>query len=225
MDFSFQPHIHHILIQNQLVILDEKSDSYTIFSETQTKILIERNRFDDSYSAMLEKLTTLNMITHSNTPQILITAKTNQEAIDDYSWRPIRNQISKITRPLPILRAGLDILRLKAQLKRCGLGAVFNNMRLSKKHLTEKHETSCLHALESYAYDIYLSSLALPFKVKCLESSICLFKRAIKNGMPCDFFIGVQLYDFLSHAWIEVNGQVVADDKNLPRKLSKILKI
>ncbi|MDD0967828.1 MULTISPECIES: lasso peptide biosynthesis B2 protein [Pseudomonas] len=225
MDFAFQPHIHHILMHNQLVILDERRDSYTVFSEAQTKVLIEGDKLNDQYYAMCKKLTALNVISHSNTPQTLITAKENYEGVDNYIWRTGRNQISKSTGLLPTVRAALDLIRLKAKLNRCGLGSVLDNMRLSKKHLIEKHNASYLDRLESYAREIHAASVALPFKIKCLESSICLFNHAIKNGKSCDFFIGVQLFDFLSHAWVEVDGQVIADDKDLSRKLPKILKI
>lgn len=45
-----------------------------------------------------------------------------------------------------------------------------------------------------------------------------------KHSSPL-FKIGVQKYDFLSHAWLEIDGKVVGDDNNIRDHLKVILKI
>ncbi|WP_225927476.1 lasso peptide biosynthesis B2 protein [Pseudomonas ekonensis] len=126
---------------------------------------------------------------------------------------------------LPTLRACFDLISLKVVLTLGGLEYCLNRMRASKKSFTVPPAPAWHKSIEDYAHGIRIASLILPFKVKCLESSICIFKHAIRNDKNCDFFIGVQLFDFLSHAWVEVDGKVVADDPHLSRKLPKILTI
>ncbi|WP_277761388.1 lasso peptide biosynthesis B2 protein [Pseudomonas sp. A34-9] len=226
MDFTFQPHAHPILIDNQLIILDEKLDTYLIFSESQTTILNKGDKDCDAYKEIRQELTSLNIITdliHNSNP--LTKAKEDYEGIDNYTWRIKRQNPRQPVKLLPTIRACLDLLNLKVTIAFGGLETCLNSMRASKKALSGNPVSAWHESIESYAQGIRIASLILPFKVKCLESSICLFKHAMRNNKNCDFFIGVQLYDFLSHAWIEINGKVIADDPHLSRKLPKILTI
>lgn len=226
MDFSFQPHIHHILMHNQLIILNERNDSYMILSEDQTKILTESDKSCKQYNDIFKELVSLNVLSKANgPPQLLNKANDDYEGVDNYTWRTNRGSLLKSFRLLSILQAFLDLIYLKIKLVRHGLGSVLNDMRASKKYLKTDNEIYHIDNLENYVHGIHTASLLLPFKVKCLESSICIFNHIIKSGKSCDFFIGVQLFDFLSHAWVEIDGKVVADDKDLSRKLPKILTI
>ncbi|WP_095120087.1 lasso peptide biosynthesis B2 protein [Pseudomonas sp. Irchel s3f10] len=226
MEFTFQPHAHAILLDNQLVILDEKLDTYLIFNESQTTILIKGDKDCNEYNEIRHELSSLNIITdsiHNSNP--LTKANDDYEGIDNYTWRIKRQNPRQSVKLLPTMRACLDLLILKVTIALGGLETCLNSMRASKKALSGNPVSAWHESIESYAQGVRIASLVLPFKVKCLESSICLFKHAMRNNKKCDFFIGVQLYDFLSHAWIEINGEVIADDPHLSRKLPKILTI
>jgi hypothetical protein len=226
MDFTFQPHAHAILIDKQLVVLDEKLDTYLIFNESQTKTLINGDKDCDEYNDIRHELTSLNIISDSiNNAKPLTKANDDYEGIDNYTWRIKTQNPGQPFKLLPTMRACLDLLHLKLTIAFGGLETCLNSMRASKKALSGNPLSAWHESIESYAQGVRIASFVLPFKVKCLESSICLFKYAIRNNKNCDFFIGVQLYDFLSHAWIEINGEVIADDPYLSRKLPKILTI
>ncbi len=212
-------------MHDQLVIFDERKDSFSILSKLQTTTLIVGSKCGEQYRTLYDQLLSLNIITQQNgLSQTLRKAEDNYAGIDNYTWRANERIRSKNVRPLSVLRACLDLVRLKSKLKRYGFEAILNDMRVSKQNLIKPASALPFSALENYANDIYTASIILPFKIKCLESSICIFNHAIKSGKPCDFIIGIQLFNFLSHDWIEADGQVVADKKDLSTKLPIILK-
>jgi len=226
MDFTFQPHAHPILIYNQLIILDEKLDTYIILNESQTQTITKGDTACNQYNKIRQELYSLNIITNSTGRSNNLTrASDNYEGIDNYTWGMKRQHLRKPFKLLRTIRACLDLLQLKVELAFGGLEYCLNKMRDSKKSLVEIPLSTWHESIENYAHEIRIASLALPFKVKCLESSICIFKHAVRNNKSCNFFIGVQLFDFLSHAWVEVDGKVVADDPDLSRKLPIILTI
>ncbi|WP_434707710.1 lasso peptide biosynthesis B2 protein [Pseudomonas sp. R1-1] len=226
MDFTFQPHAHAILIDNQLVVLDEKRDTYLIFNESQTTTLTNGDKDCTEYNEIRHELTSLNIITDTiDNATPLTKANDDYEGIDNYTWGIKRQNPRQPFKLLPTMRACLDLLHLKLTIAFGGLETCLASMRASKKALSGSPLSAWHESIESYAQGIRIASLVLPFKVKCLESSVCLFKHAMRNNKDCDFFIGVQLYDFLSHAWVEINGKVITDDPHLSRKLPKILTI
>ncbi|MBB4820705.1 hypothetical protein HNP29_004100 [Pseudomonas alcaligenes] len=224
MSFSFQPHIHHLVMHNQIILLDEKKDHFMILSESQTTLLTENSKSCAQYENLLNELTQLNLIHRTPYSQALNRVDEEYEGIDNYTWRISRCSSSSSLSLLPTIWALLDLLRLKISLKKHGLGYVLNSMRKAK--INKKNgSTLSQEALKNYVNSVHHASLLLPLKVKCLESSICIFNYAIKNGENCNFFIGVQLFDFLSHAWVEIDEKVVSDDQHLSSKLPKILSI
>ncbi|WP_404406967.1 lasso peptide biosynthesis B2 protein [Pelagibacterium halotolerans] len=58
---------------------------------------------------------------------------------------------------------------------------------------------------------------------KCLAFSYILCRQARRAGIDARLIIGVRTRPFFSHAWVEVNRQVVNDDPDLRKKLSVIL--
>ncbi len=226
MNIPFQPHAHHILMHDQLIILNEREDSYIILDESQSRALVNGDTRSASYLAVITELSKLGIINNSAEKlQPLNKACESYEGLDNYVWKTNNIKTPSNTKLLPTLRALMDLFLLKINLAWFGLEDTLNEMRASKNKATSKIPLDRTANLEHYVRGIHIASLVLPFKIKCLESSICIFKHATRNNFSCDFFIGVQLYDFLSHAWVEIDGQVIADDKDLSKKLPKILTI
>ncbi|HGY8158596.1 TPA: lasso peptide biosynthesis B2 protein, partial [Escherichia coli] len=59
----------------------------------------------------------------------------------------------------------------------------------------------------------------------CLEFSLVLFDMLVSRKISPTLFIGFQRYDFLSHAWLEIDNEVVADQDNLKTKLTPIIRV
>lgn len=66
--------------------------------------------------------------------------------------------------------------------------------------------------------------LIFPWKVKCLEWAIALCTLCQRRGQKASLVIGVQLYPFKSHAWVEINGTILYDDSTLSNNLAIIFK-
>lgn len=226
MAYSFPSHIHTIIMHEQLIILNERDDSYTILSESQTKALVAENFSCNKFREISGTLARMKLIEAGNTKlQKIKTADKNYEGIDNYVWRTNRVAITKNPGLRVIVRAYMDLALLKIHLARKGLETTFNGMRASKIKFLDTTPPHTTTVILDYARAIQAASVFLPFKVKCLESSICVYNYAMQHGIKCDFFIGVQLFDFLSHAWVEIDGDVVLDDKDLSRKIPTILSI
>ena len=59
----------------------------------------------------------------------------------------------------------------------------------------------------------------------CLPRSLALFGFLRQLGLSAEHVIGVQLFPFLAHAWVEHRGRVVHDDPENPRRFTAIAKI
>ena len=50
-----------------------------------------------------------------------------------------------------------------------------------------------------------------PGRAECLERSLLLYWLLRRRGVRCELRLGVQLYPFLAHAWVERDGVVLND--------------
>jgi hypothetical protein len=51
-----------------------------------------------------------------------------------------------------------------------------------------------------------------PEEVVCLEQSLALYLLLRRRGVPAELRIGVQVYPFYAHAWVELDGRPVNED-------------
>lgn len=62
-------------------------------------------------------------------------------------------------------------------------------------------------------------------QIRCLQRSFAGARLARQSGIGAELVIGTRPVPFLSHAWIEVNGDIVNDYKGYKRKLFVIERI
>lgn len=67
--------------------------------------------------------------------------------------------------------------------------------------------------------------LLYPKRTKCLEWASTLTLLSLQRGWLCTLNIGAQNYPFLSHAWAEVDGKIIADKQILKSEMAVILKL
>ena len=65
--------------------------------------------------------------------------------------------------------------------------------------------------------------LYFPVRTKCLEWSAALAFLGLRRKWKCNLQIGIQNMPFAAHAWVSVDGRVIADTQTLPDTLSVIL--
>ena len=60
-------------------------------------------------------------------------------------------------------------------------------------------------------YAVAMAAALYPGRAACLERSLLLYWWLRGAGVPVEYRMGVQMYPFLAHAWVEFRGQVVND--------------
>ena len=62
-------------------------------------------------------------------------------------------------------------------------------------------------------------------RILCLQRSVITARVMHAYGIAADVVIGYRFAPFFSHAWVEVNGQVVNDHTGLPDKLQVLERV
>ncbi|MFL5608840.1 MAG: lasso peptide biosynthesis B2 protein [Gemmatimonadaceae bacterium] len=60
-------------------------------------------------------------------------------------------------------------------------------------------------------YAVALAAALYPGHAACLERSLLLYWHLRRAGVPVRFRMGVQMYPFLAHAWVEHDEQPIND--------------
>ena len=70
---------------------------------------------------------------------------------------------------------------------------------------------AALETVETLERAVATAAALFPGRAECLERSLLLYWVLRRRGVPVDLRLGVQLYPFLAHAWVEYDGVVVND--------------
>lgn len=60
-------------------------------------------------------------------------------------------------------------------------------------------------------YAVAMSAALYPGHAACLERSLMLYWYLRRAGAPVEYRMGVQMYPFLAHAWVEHRGAPIND--------------
>jgi hypothetical protein len=60
-------------------------------------------------------------------------------------------------------------------------------------------------------YAVALAAALYPGHAACLERSLLFYWYLRRAGVPVRFRMGVQMYPFLAHAWVEHGGRAIND--------------
>jgi hypothetical protein len=74
-------------------------------------------------------------------------------------------------------------------------------------------------SVESVLRRVSLAGAVCPFRARCLEQSLVLYYCLRRLGLAATLRIGVQPQGFLSHAWVEYQGEPIGENGELLRKL------
>ena len=64
---------------------------------------------------------------------------------------------------------------------------------------------------EAVASALDVACCFYPRRALCLQRSVVLVKMLRRRGIPAQMVIGAQKLPFRSHAWVEVEGQIIND--------------
>ncbi len=225
MSYYFKPYVHHVHINNEVTILDEISDRYILLSEEQSRLLEKymKNNEENSLGTELKRAG----IIWSKSGMSLSVSSASPEGVGLYSWESNVIASFSLTRLLYLPEAIIRIITVRKRLHLNGLHGCLQHCRNTLKSTDKKDfkNNKQIDNAEIFGQCIKFAAPFLPGKVKCLEFSLSLFDMLIARGIKAQLFIGIQRYDFLSHAWLEINNRVIADDENLKTKLTPIISV
>ena len=202
--FYFKPNIHHVNINNEITILDEISDRYILLSEKQS-ILLKEYMSDGSHNYVGDTMNLEGIISkESGTP--LAKSTPSPQGVGILTWNSYVSTRLGIASFFYISEA---IMRMILVRKRFPYISLKDKLIIGQK----------------LSQSIKIAAPFIPGKVKCLEFSLVLFDMLVSRKISPTLFIGFQRYDFLSHAWLEIDNEVVADQDNLKTKLTPIIRV
>lgn len=109
-----------------------------------------------------------------------------------------------------IVRCALALLAVRAGLKARGFGPTVAWAR----RLGARAAGAGLapEEVERAAYHVAVAAAFFPGRAVCLEQSLALYVLLRRRGVPAELRLGVQVYPFYAHAWVELHGQPVNED-------------
>jgi hypothetical protein len=246
MYFHLSNHIFAAFFKDECIVLDIKKDNYFLLDKEKSNLLQDLLKHpwthlsEESYTAInsaqdsdLDLGTMYSFITllkrnnwidgnlHEKAyPCIPDNKATGAEEID---WRlPLKDNI-KTRLSWAVLKAFVTLTKVHWMIKISGFYRLINwiqkagNSKRSFIHPT-------IDQMEALVNTLNQACLLYPKRTKCLEWASTLTLLSLQRGWLCTLNIGAQNYPFLSHAWAEVNGTVIADKQILKNEMAVMLK-
>ncbi|EES3895704.1 lasso peptide biosynthesis B2 protein [Escherichia coli] len=223
--FYFKPNIHHVNINNEITILDEISDRYILLSEKQS-ILLKEYMSDGSHNYVGDTMNLEGIISkESGTP--LAKSTPSPQGVGILTWNSYVSTRLGIASFFYIAEAIMRMILVRKRLQSKGFHHCLEHCRcaLSQKSFPYISLKDKLIIGQKLSQSIKIAAPFIPGKVKCLEFSLVLFDMLVSRKISPTLFIEFQRYDFLSHAWLEIDNEVVADQDNLKTKLTPIIRV
>jgi hypothetical protein len=207
----FAPDIHMAWRDEDIVVLDLRSDTYGCLvgagatirpGHTPGSVMVK----DPDVCADLMRA---GLTTPSPSPRPLIL-----EAASELTP-------ASRTNPGLILAAGLNGLLATHRFRTSDLTAQVARVRL----LNARSRSRPTMPVEDAA-SLFLAALPwLPFAGDCLQRAFMLHAHLAACGIASDWVFGVRTWPFVAHCWIQIGGQVVGDRLERVRRFTPILRV
>lgn len=225
-NFTFAKHVHHVLIANEFILLDEARDRYILVDESDSKQLLI-GFAESKTTAAIMKYQSAGLIELSGEPERLNVFSGQRHGIGNHVWADVGSFRKTPYGSDTFFSALALVILMKLSILIIGFSYTLRlarRLKLKKPTSPKKNNHFIENSkIEEMAAAIYFAGLKLPFKIQCLESSLALFFYATVLNINSTLKIGVQRYDFLAHAWIEIEEKVIADDPELKTAMPVIL--
>lgn len=220
--YTFKKHIKHIFLNNELILLDIKKDKYYFFNLNESlylkNLLTTENLLKDSKNQTFLE----NFCQVTTVPENLNNID-NISGIDNYSWNKVKNQFIGTTGKLSFSDKIIIIKFYLIIFQDPSLENRLKKFEKAKETLKESTIISkdIINSAIKFIHDI---SIYFPYYLKCLEYSLILGLFLLHKKQVCYFHIGIQKYNFLAHAWIERDNEVIGDSQFLKTNLAILYK-
>ncbi|HEV2147948.1 MAG TPA: lasso peptide biosynthesis B2 protein [Longimicrobiaceae bacterium] len=106
-----------------------------------------------------------------------------------------------------VARCAILLLAVRAHLKLRGFGPSVAAARRLGARLTGAGLAA--EEVERASYRVAVAAAFFPGRAVCLEQSLALYILLRRRGVPAELRLGVQVYPFHAHAWVELHGEPV----------------
>jgi Transglutaminase-like superfamily len=118
-----------------------------------------------------------------------------------------------------IVKALFEMTRYDVIVSSLGVGRILRQLR--KQHVSVK---PCTEELQKAVCDAVLLATCFYWKpVLCMQRAVCTVRLLRKYGIDARLAIGYRPAPFFSHAWVEVNGQVVYGSAAYQQRLQMLV--
>ncbi|MDF3934778.1 lasso peptide biosynthesis B2 protein [Pseudomonas citronellolis] len=221
---KFSKFAHHIVIEDEMIILDERTDQYLIFDKLQTSEICRNLRSSDASGEESPEILELLEKKVLIKPGIQeINKASGKLKVDIHEWTSafkLEYISSKIRKPF---KTWLTLILVCLTLKFLGLHRSLNKLRHKKRKNSQPIKKPG-RAIEISSTIKHVAKY-IPFEVTCLQHALALFWAGHNEKLELQLYIGVKNYDFLAHAWIEESGVIIGDRPDLSKLLNVIMKI
>jgi hypothetical protein len=114
---------------------------------------------------------------------------------------------------LAIPSVGATLLRialLKAALAASGFARTWRWIQVDAQRTATVADTDP-RLVTRAEYAVAMAAALYPGHAACLERSLMLYWYLRRAGVPAEYRMGVQMYPFLAHAWVEYEGVPIND--------------
>lgn len=118
-----------------------------------------------------------------------------------------------MTRPVTVPSVGGMVVRfaaLKALLAVVGFGGTWRLIRVHAQRTPLQADVDDRLVARS-EYVVAMAAALYPGHAACLERSLLLYWHLRRAGVRVVYRMGVQMYPFLAHAWVEHRGRPIND--------------
>ncbi|QET04121.1 MULTISPECIES: lasso peptide biosynthesis B2 protein [Cupriavidus] len=224
LHLTFAPYVHHIFVDREAVILDERNDAYVLL-DIDDSALLKHALTTARVSPLVMELYRAGILECAAQPASVreFSPTIGIYGVGNHQWR--HTPLHEVTtwKPASLFRSACALSASVMRLRRRGLHEALNAVRHARS--TDIAAGYDWREIERLASEIKWYARRSFASAACLEFSLAMHRRLCDNGVHCTFNIGVQKYDFVAHAWIEVDGRVVADSPDLPARMPRILQI
>jgi hypothetical protein len=222
--YNLRDHIYISQYREDLILLDTKSDTYTLCSPEFSDLLvglIEGSTLSQDIDSIQNLLDDQIVEKKETVDPYYIDRKIDTEGVANIDWKlPLEDK--KVNLNIAVLKAFSTLLQVNFYMKMRGFyAAIWFIKKTQKTHLTYTIPSD--EELRDLANILNKACLIYPVRIKCLEWAMAFVLLALRRRWKCNLEIGVQNYPFLAHAWVECNGKVVMDSQDLRTGLAIIL--
>lgn len=212
---DFSPNFYPARVRDQIIIMNIVDDNFYILSHQESINLLMCYTGEGNVTFMgLSVLTN----TFNNYDKYNLFGVKDVLGVGVNFWS-LRNSDVSFNSLFCVVRF-IKLLYISHKLIRRGLPYTIDYLR--KSFVAVRQRELDMHSLIKH---LNAATLFYPLKTKCLERSVAFFCYVIQHGYQPVLKIGVQNRPFYSHAWIELDNEIIGDIKDLNERMVVIYQI